>query len=73
MSKWLITLTNNTWTEYNSLDARKTFSAYNEIVEFKGDLPTEEEISNLTEFIDYYGNTKYLTIMMMQKLQEDEE
>lgn len=62
MSKRLVTLTDNTWTEYNIMNGRKTFSAFNQIVEFKGDLPTEKEIRALA-----HG------ILMMQKLQEEEE
>lgn len=67
MSKWLITLTDNSWTEYNIMNAQKTFSAFNQIVEFKGDLPTEKEIRALTNC-----EPKRYVILTMQKLQEEE-
>lgn len=74
MSKWLVARRwVNTEDEYGRLlcsaDAHRL--PENTIVQFQGDLPTENEIKALQCRITYGGERHYYLILFMQKLGEE--
>ena len=64
MSKWLLTITDNS-IHLTNRGYGNEFRAWNNIFEFKGELPTQEEIEKI---VRKHGEI-IRTILMMQKLE----